>query len=256
MVYIRHKGGGRMGSDISTMDKIWSAEWLTIDPQKALAGCEKEDTWYWIQQYMKPPMRILEGGCGVGQWVRFLAERGYEAYGLDFSQEAIRVGMEAWSDLRLIQGDLRSMPYEDGYFGGIVSLGAIEHDEKGPQAILREMRRVLAPGGILFCTVPCINYLRRSGLSVLFDWVVCNPTIRRLTGRKPDVAFYEYMWTPREYRRILQDAGFEVLRLVPMSPLLSVKGRPGSLRRRLVEWVHARVPWLMCHMVGAFCRKA
>ena len=163
MVFVKHKGGGRGGDDISSMDRIWTAEWLTRRPQDALAGCERQDTWYWVRQCVKPPARVLEAGCGLGQWVRFLDDRGYEAHGLDFSHEAIRAGLNAWHGLRLLCGDLRCMPYEDNWFDGIVSLGAIEHDEQGPQAILKEMRRVLAPDGILFCTVPCVNYLRRFG---------------------------------------------------------------------------------------------
>ena len=41
-----------------------------------------------------------------------------------------------------------------------------------------------------------------------------------------------------------------------MSPTMGLKGRPGSLRCRSVEWVHRRVPWLLGHMVGGICRKA
>lgn len=256
MVFVKHKGGGRGGDDISSMDRIWTAEWLTKSPQDVLAGCEREDTWYWIRQCVKPPARVLEAGCGLGQWVRFLGDRGYEAHGLDFSHEGIQAGLKVWHGLRLLCGDLRRMPYEDNCFDAIVSLGAIEHDEQGPQAILKEMRRVLAPDGILFCTVPCVNNLRRLGVPLLYDWVICNPAIRRLTGREPDVAFFEYIWTPQEYRRILEEAGFEVLRLVSMSPTCHVKGRPGSLRCRFVEWVHRGVPWLLGHMVGGICRKA
>jgi len=239
------------------MEKVWTTQWAKKDPQSMVRGCEKSPVWFWTKRYVKLPARVLEAGCGLGQWVRFLADHGYEAHGLDFSEEAIRAAQSVWPDLPLLCGDLRYIPYEDNSFDAIISLGVIEHDIEGPQEALGEMRRVLAPDGFLLSSVPCINYLRRLGGPLLIDWVVCNPTIRRLTGRQPDAAFFEYMWSPQEYRRILEVAGFEVLRLLPITLNLQrlFTGRPGDVRYRFVQWLHRRVPGLLGHMIMAICRK-
>jgi hypothetical protein len=85
---------------------------------------------------------------------------------------------------------------------------------------------------------------------------VCNRTIRRLTGRAPEVAFFEYLFRPAEYEAIIKQAGFEVLKLVPLAPPEDWVGRAGSLRRRVVDALHRRHPWLMPHMMAAICRKA
>jgi ubiquinone/menaquinone biosynthesis C-methylase UbiE len=161
--------------------------------------------------------------------------------------------LAAWPDLRVTVGDLRHLPYEDAFFDGIVSFGAIEHDVNGPEAALAEMRRVLRSGAVAYCTVPCMNVLRRCGLMALKDWVVCNPTIRRLAGRKQDVEFFEYVFTPAEYAAVLEQAGFELLRLVPMNPYcLDAKG---PVRRWMIRQIHQRWPWCLNHMVAAICRK-
>ena len=90
------------------------------------------------------------------------------------------------------------------------------------------MHRVLRSGGTMFCTVPCMNVLRRCGLMALQDWIVCNPTIRRLTGRKQDVEFSEYVYGAAEYGRLLEKAGFEVLRLLPMGLVQHQCQRPAE----------------------------
>jgi len=60
-----------------------------------------------------------------------------------------------------VTGDMRDMPFDDGEFGAIVSLGAVEHSGEGPMCSLHEFRRVLRPGGIAIITVPFLGPVRK-----------------------------------------------------------------------------------------------
>jgi SAM-dependent methyltransferase len=256
MAYKEYRGGGKSGHDIGTMATIWDAEWDHAATTATVDHLAQTEHWPWIQQFLPPPRRVLEGGCGLGRWVRFLDEHGYEGHGVDFSAVGVAGARARWPGLRVLVADLRTMPYEDGFFGGIISFGAIEHDINGPAANLAEMRRVLAADGVLYCTVPCMNWVRRAGFMALQNWIVCNRTIRRWTGRPPEVAFYEYLFTPTEYEKILKQAGFEVIKMVPLAPQEFWMGRVGSIRWRVLNAIHRWCPWLMPHMMAAICRKA
>jgi ubiquinone/menaquinone biosynthesis C-methylase UbiE len=253
MPFAEHRGGGKQAASVATMESRWDAAWSGCANQvQPIPDLTQHETWRWIQEIASPPARVLEAGCGFAKWVAFLDSRGYETYGLDYSQTAIDRSLAAWPDLRLTRGDLRTMPYEDNYFDAIISLGAIEHDINGPEAALADMFRVLRPGGMMYCTVPCINWVRRMGWLAIHDWMVCNPTIRRMTGRKQDVTFFEYVYTPAEYKKILTDAGFEVTKQVTGSPFV---GSAGVIRRWAARTIYRALPWSLAHMVGAICRK-
>jgi SAM-dependent methyltransferase len=255
MAFAEYRGGGKIGRDIGNMAHIWDAEWDHSTTGTTVEYLADSEHWPLIQQHLPPPRRVLEAGCGLGRWVRFLDRHGYEAHGVDFSAAGIAGACRRWPGLRVLVGDLRCMPYQGGFFDAIVSFGAIEHDADGPAAILKELHRVLAPGGILYCTVPCMNGVRRAGLMRLQNWVVCSRAIRRLMGRAPEVAFFEYLFKPAEYGDLLKQAGFEVLNLVPLAPPGDWVGREGSVRGRAVRRLHRRWPWLMPHMMAAICRK-
>ena len=100
--------------------------------------------WRVIRKHLAGP--ILDAGCGRGDWVAFLARRGYEAIGLDYSEAMTSANRAAYPNCRFEAGRIQSMPFADKSFGGIVSWGVIEHDEAGPGAALAEFRRVLRPG--------------------------------------------------------------------------------------------------------------
>lgn len=237
------------------MGSIWDEEWSGKAGQTGT--CKRSLDWQLIRRYLRPPGRVLEAGCGLGQWVKFLHDAGFESYGIDFAPAGIEKSRQMWPELemRFSVGDLRHMPYHDDFFDAIVSFGAIEHNEEGVEDPLRDMMRVLKPGGLLYCTVPCMNRLRCLGLMALQDWILCNPTIRRLTGRAPEVAFYEYVFYRREYEQVMRQAGFDFLALHPLEPMTTFCGGYHTIRYRTLKHIHRLSPWTMAHMMAAVCRK-
>ncbi len=143
----------------------WDAEWAQYrgDDIPALVEYFRGDVVLGdaFARWLAPGGRVLEAGCGFGYWVSILAERGYRAYGLDYSQVALRTGRERLRDVDLLLGNILRMPFPEGAFDGIVSLGVVEHFEEGPDAALRELRRVLRPGGMLLLAVPYVSPARR-----------------------------------------------------------------------------------------------
>lgn len=257
MPFMEYRGSGRhQGADLSRMEKIWDLEWEKSRPNPDVSVLASSENWPLLQRCIPRGSRVLEAGCGPARWVRFLDEHGYGAYGVDFSSTALSASLATWPGLRLVRGDLRGLPFAEATFDAVVSFGAVEHDIHGPEAALRDMFRVLVPGGILYCTVPCYNVVRRLGFLRLSQWLVCNRHVRRWMGRGPDVGFFEYLYTPREYEAILHGVGFELLDLIPLSPYVCrLWGRPGTLRRRIVEALHRASPWVMPHMMAAICCK-
>lgn len=98
---------------------------------------------------------ILDVGCGTGGMLPHLQRCG-PAIGLDSAPEA-----EAACRRRgvpFVHGWGAQLPFKDGAFGTVTALDVIEHvpDDVG---ILREMYRVLRPGGLLLLTVPAYQFL-------------------------------------------------------------------------------------------------
>jgi SAM-dependent methyltransferase len=251
MPFVEHRGGGKAHVNVASMESRWDAVW-SMQCEADASRMATSEHWASIKRSI-PSGRVLEAGCGVARWVAFLDMAGYEAYGLDYSKTAVEKSLALWPNLRVRQGDLRAMPFDSDFFDGVVSFGAVEHDVNGPGDALAEIYRVLRPGGMLYCTVPCMNWLRRTGLLALSDWVVCNRTIRRLAGRGVDVEFFEYVFKPTEYHAAIQGAGFDQVELIPLSPRDTGERRP--VRRRVVRIVHQRWPWCLTHMMAAVCRK-
>lgn len=101
-------------------------------------------------------LQILDAGCGTGINLRYLKAYG-KAYGLDISKEALKFSSIRGSS-PLICGSLDKLPLNSEQFDLVVALDVIEHIQDDLSAI-RELNRVLRPGGCLIVTVPAFQFL-------------------------------------------------------------------------------------------------
>ena len=104
-------------------------------------------------------MRVLDAGCGTGRNLVYFLKSGYEVFGIDESREAIAQTRRLAAALapHLPQDNFRveavaRMSFADSTFDVVLSSAVLHfaHDEQQWEAMLKEMWRVLKPGGIFF----------------------------------------------------------------------------------------------------------
>lgn len=106
---------------------------------------------------------ILEIGCGSCSNLWMISKEGFTTYGLDLSKEAITLGykmLKSWnlSEVDLKVGSMTNLPYKDNSMDAIVDvLSAYCLAEKDFELCLKEIRRVLKPGGCFFSYTPGKN---------------------------------------------------------------------------------------------------
>jgi 2-polyprenyl-3-methyl-5-hydroxy-6-metoxy-1,4-benzoquinol methylase len=103
---------------------------------------------------LKAGARVLDAPSGAGALTHALAERGFEAWGADLAPTAA-VGPEHFSAADLNE----PLPWPDEQFDAVFSVEGLEHLEN-PFGFLREVHRVLVPGGTLVLTTPNTVSLR------------------------------------------------------------------------------------------------
>ena len=183
-----------------------------------------------IARYLQSP--ILDAGCGAGEWGAFLKEKGYIVNGLDYSAEMIARNQARYPEIEWKVGDIRTLPYANDYFGGLISWGVIEHDQAGPAAALREFWRVLKPGAACVVTVPVDNARQRRASEIQYG----------KTGKH----FFQYFFTPDELASELKKCGFEILRseVVPISS-------PAIVAPRLYPYFQGSRFWFLFRILTA-----
>lgn len=129
-----------------------------------------EDAWTEVQAAsvevlldLPPGARILDLACGYGRHSRTWREAGHRPAGLDLSPPLLRLARERAPGGRWARGDMRGLPFRAGAFDAAALLFASfgYFETRGEDtATLREIRRVLRPGGSLFVASPCVYHPR------------------------------------------------------------------------------------------------
>lgn len=130
------------------------------------------EDWYWwfvarrdaaarfLRDHAPPerPLRILDAGCGTGALLElFRTWPDAVATGVDLSPEALRFSYGR-GHRRLAGADLSLLPFRSDSFHAVTALDVIEHVPDDSRCV-REIARVLRPGGILVASVPAYQFL-------------------------------------------------------------------------------------------------
>ena len=189
--------------------EFWSEHWGGHTVEELLAIARTSPLTDLIVAALPRTGVVLEAGCGLGQYVLLLRERGWAAIGVDWSTDALASARRV-SPAPLAAMGLTALALRDGAIAAYVSLGVVEHDPAGPDGILAEARRVLAPDGTLVISVPYVNGVRRLGAR----WIRRQNHALEAAGGK----FYQYAFTRAELLGALARHGFTPLAVHPYDP--------------------------------------
>ena len=112
-----------------------------------------------LKGLFKPHFKILDAGCGEGRNLVYFVRNGYQVYGIDKNEDSIQMlkhlintNNKEYLRGRFIVGNVSEMPYKSHEFDAIISSAVLHFAENKDHFLemLREMVRVLKPGGILF----------------------------------------------------------------------------------------------------------
>ncbi len=107
---------------------------------------------YLFDQFgLRPGMKMLEPGCGRGEFLKNFKDLGLDVYGIDISPEAINYASNY--HIKICDVEKESLPFKDETFDVLYSKSFIEHLYY-PERYLSEAHRVLKPGGKLITLVP------------------------------------------------------------------------------------------------------
>ena len=142
------EAGGRLPADgVRRMfDRI--APVYDVMNRVMTAGLDRRWRRATVDAVVRPGDRVLDACCGTGDLAIAARLRGAEVVGLDFSEAMLERARRKRGDIEWIRGDVLALPFGDGSFeAATVGFGIRNVDDLG--AGLRELRRVLRPGGRL-----------------------------------------------------------------------------------------------------------
>ena len=156
--------------------------------------------------------KLLNIGCAHGPDFPPFKES-FELHGVDYSSETLKLAQKYAEKhqfkVNLQEADARQLPYANDFFDFAIAIAVYHHieDKEGRMQALKELYRVLKPGGEAFITVwnrwQPRHWLKKK--SFMSPWKTKDKTLYR----------YYYLFTYREFEQLVRQAGFEIIKSSP-----------------------------------------
>lgn len=163
---------------------------IMISIKKILLGGKDPDKLFGLE-WIDKKGKVLDVGCGGGQYLSSVKEKGWETYGVDTSKLAIENATKLGAKTFL--GQLKDAKFEDNTFDVVTIREALEHVHN-PTEVVNEMYRILKPEGHLIILVPNVSSM--------------NSKIFRSSWNHLDVPRHLYHFNEKSLKNILSKIGF------------------------------------------------
>ena len=161
--------------------------------------------------------KVVELGCGAGRYIRTIKRLRpeLEAHGADLSGEAIGLAESYPEEVAYQVADVTSLPYGEGEFDTALVFDVLEHLRK-PELGVREIHRILRPGGLAHMLVPC------EGQPLTLHWLMWK--LNLAADLKERHGWHVQRFTRASVAALFRGEGFEILRTTySMHPIGQVK---------------------------------
>src|SRR5664279_5048968 len=151
--------------------------------------------------------QVADLGTGPGQIARYLHDQGVDVFGVDLSPAMVALASKAHPGIEFQQGDMHALPLLDHALAGLTAFYCIIHIPRPDViAVLKELRRVLQPGGLLL-----ISFHRGEEVRHFDEWWEQPVSL--------DFVFFER----DEMVGYLQSAGFMIDEVIERDPYPNVE---------------------------------
>lgn len=185
------------------MQKRWLNHWgdnATVERLKYINNAYPEV----VEEILKltdEKSKCIEFGCGSGTYAVELFAKKRNFIASDFSETALALTREKAKNLYGIEiptqiVDIYDIPYNDNYFDLVFSDGVIEHLDM--DEVLKEMKRVIKPNGIMTAKVPSNSLFYKLAFYVLSP----------IENRE-----YEVWWSKRQWKKVVEEAGYKDVKI-------------------------------------------
>ena len=162
-----------------------------------------EQTMDRTRSHLRPDDQVLEVGCGTGSTALLLAKHVGHITGSDFSSAMVDIARQKGRDQKIDNVDFVRSPADgvqkpDGSYDAVLAFNLV-HLIRDRQEAIRQVRRLLKPGGLFISKTPCLASRR---------WLLGLPIMAmQLFGRAPYVAFLNVA----ELDRLVESEGFTII---------------------------------------------
>ncbi len=180
-----------------------NVELLPVQFKSRVTGAQYEPLYNLIHKYVAENSRVLDWGCGNGHFSYFAVKCGFQTHAYSFANEALIRFLEEnfsssfeYSTAR--DADPVNLPFTAESYNVVTSVGVLEHvRETGgdERASMKEINRVLIPGGLFICGHFPNKY----------------SYIEKINSKIPSQHHHVYKYIRADIEEFCNDTGFEIL---------------------------------------------